>query len=315
MPQVSDQTVQNASGAAVRVDINGLMGALFSSSSGAAAPTPTVAGMLWFDTTNGILNVRNAANTLWVAVLNASSNLSDLANIATARTNLGGTAAGIAIWMAATAAAQRTALGLAIGTDVQAFDADLAAIAAIADAQGDLIQRGAANWERLAIGTAGQLLTVNSGATAAEWATPGYAEVSGSPFTLSGASPYTVTGLGSHRDILVVGRDVAASVAGIRQMRVGNSTGVLATNLYGLTVGGLLTESPLSDSTASSRGFMYEVLNFNTKDGVKPVRMTGSNAITTFTWALSNNTAFDRIQLLNSVAATFTGTIRIFGRN
>ena len=121
MPQVSDQTVQNASGAAVRVDINGLMGALFSSSSGAAAPTPTVAGMLWFDTTNGILNVRNAANTLWVAVLNASSNLSDLANIATARTNLGGTAAGIAIWMAANVAAQRSALGLVIGTDVLAF--------------------------------------------------------------------------------------------------------------------------------------------------------------------------------------------------
>lgn len=36
--------------------------------------------------------------------------------------------------------------------------------------QGDLIFRGASNFQRLAIGTAGQVLQVNSGATAPEWA-------------------------------------------------------------------------------------------------------------------------------------------------
>lgn len=39
-------------------------------------------------------------------------------------------------------------------------------------AEGALPYRGASNWAGLAIGTAGQVLTVNSGATAPEWATP-----------------------------------------------------------------------------------------------------------------------------------------------
>lgn len=69
------------------------------------------------------------------------------------------TAAGRALVDDADAAAQRTTLGLAIGTDVQAFDADLAAIAALADARGDIIYRGASDWERLPLGTSGQVLS------------------------------------------------------------------------------------------------------------------------------------------------------------
>jgi hypothetical protein len=39
-------------------------------------------------------------------------------------------------------------------------------------ASGDLLYRGATEWERLAKGTAAQVLTMNAGATAPEWATP-----------------------------------------------------------------------------------------------------------------------------------------------
>lgn len=39
-------------------------------------------------------------------------------------------------------------------------------------AEGDLLYRGASSWSRLAKGTAGQVLQMNSGATAPEWATP-----------------------------------------------------------------------------------------------------------------------------------------------
>jgi hypothetical protein len=39
-------------------------------------------------------------------------------------------------------------------------------------ASGDVLYRGATEWERLGKGTAGQVLTMNAGATAPEWATP-----------------------------------------------------------------------------------------------------------------------------------------------
>lgn len=68
-----------------------------------------------------------------------------------------------------------------IGTDVQAHDADLAAFAALSGVQGDIIYRDASQWQRLAKGTADQILAVNSGATAPEWKsiTRAYATIRG----------------------------------------------------------------------------------------------------------------------------------------
>ena len=39
--------------------------------------------------------------------------------------------------------------------------------------QGDTLYRGAAQWDQLGIGTAGQVLATNAGTTAPEWVTPG----------------------------------------------------------------------------------------------------------------------------------------------
>ncbi|PLT94080.1 phage tail protein, partial [Sinorhizobium medicae] len=60
-----DQIIADAAGLAFRNDINAALAALFSSSSGAAEPTVKAAGQLWFNSTSGVLQVRNSANTAW----------------------------------------------------------------------------------------------------------------------------------------------------------------------------------------------------------------------------------------------------------
>ena len=67
MPQ-HDYVIDNASGAAVRADLNNVLTAIVSNNSGATAPTPTYAYQWWADTTAGLLKIRNAANTDFVTV-------------------------------------------------------------------------------------------------------------------------------------------------------------------------------------------------------------------------------------------------------
>lgn len=67
-------------------------------------------------------------------------------------------------------AAARTTLGLTPGTDVQAYDADLAAIAALTRTRGDLIVGGATDWVDLALGSANKVLV--SDGTDAVWSYP-----------------------------------------------------------------------------------------------------------------------------------------------
>lgn len=62
----TDLNVANASGAAVRADINAHLDALASQSSGASAPTTTFPNQWWLDTSTNILKQRDNANTAWV---------------------------------------------------------------------------------------------------------------------------------------------------------------------------------------------------------------------------------------------------------
>lgn len=76
-----DYDIANGSGAAVRADINALAGAIATQNSGAAAPSVTFANMLWYDTTNSKLKIRNPGNTAWIDVFSISgSTLSLLAS-------------------------------------------------------------------------------------------------------------------------------------------------------------------------------------------------------------------------------------------
>jgi microcystin-dependent protein len=63
-----DYAIANQTFAATRSDINNALAAILSQNSGTTAPTTTVAGMLWYDTTAGILKQRNAADSGWLSL-------------------------------------------------------------------------------------------------------------------------------------------------------------------------------------------------------------------------------------------------------
>jgi hypothetical protein len=77
-----DYNIANGGGAAVRADINNALLAILSQNSGATAPTTTKPFMTWYDTTTGILKIRNAADNAWVTF--ASGAIAD-ASIAQAK--------------------------------------------------------------------------------------------------------------------------------------------------------------------------------------------------------------------------------------
>lgn len=66
--QTSVWSIGNVSGAAYRAAMNTLLTVLQGSNSGPTAPSPTVAGMAWFDTSNLQFKIRNNANTAWIVV-------------------------------------------------------------------------------------------------------------------------------------------------------------------------------------------------------------------------------------------------------
>lgn len=63
-----DFVIDNQNAPASRADINNALQALASCSSGTTAPVATYANMLWYDTTNDLLKIRNEANSAWITL-------------------------------------------------------------------------------------------------------------------------------------------------------------------------------------------------------------------------------------------------------
>jgi len=64
-----DYIISNASGAAVRADLNNALAAIVSNNSNASSPSTTYAYQWWADTTTGQLKLRNSANSAWIVLM------------------------------------------------------------------------------------------------------------------------------------------------------------------------------------------------------------------------------------------------------
>ena len=75
-----DYVIDNANGATVRADLNNVLLAIASTNAGTSEPTTKYAGMLWLDTTNNLIKLRNTANNAWItlAISMTASNEADI---------------------------------------------------------------------------------------------------------------------------------------------------------------------------------------------------------------------------------------------
>ena len=65
-----DYNLANQSGASFRSDLNNALTAILSNNSNASSPSTTAAYMLWADTNNNNLKIRNSADSAWVELIN-----------------------------------------------------------------------------------------------------------------------------------------------------------------------------------------------------------------------------------------------------
>ena len=70
-----DYVIDNSTGANVRADINNVLQAILTNNSSSSAPSTTAAYMWWADTSNGILKIRNSANSAWVELFQLDGTL------------------------------------------------------------------------------------------------------------------------------------------------------------------------------------------------------------------------------------------------
>jgi len=63
-----DYVIDNQTAPNFRADLNNALSAIVSNNSGPSAPSDTYANMMWYDTTNNILKMRNEADDAWINI-------------------------------------------------------------------------------------------------------------------------------------------------------------------------------------------------------------------------------------------------------
>ena len=107
-----DYDIANATGANFRTDLNNVLDAVHSTNSGGSEPSTKVAYMLWADTTNNLLKIRNGANNAWISL--GSITTADMGHAGLASPTFTGTVTAPELDLTGT-----TSLKLPVGTTAQ----------------------------------------------------------------------------------------------------------------------------------------------------------------------------------------------------
>lgn len=149
------------------------------------------------------------------------------------------TTAGRALIDDASASAMRTTLGLAIGSDVQAFDADLTTLGGLAKTKGNLIAGNGTNWAAIGVGTDGMVLTADSSdAEGMVWGQPGLkfiGNISGVSVAAVDVDLDALAALGAREVLIRIDYAIPATddvMLGIRVSHDGGSTFVSSAAAY-----------------------------------------------------------------------------------
>ena len=184
---------------------------------------------------------------------------------------------------------------------------------------------------RLGLGTAGQVLQVNSGATAPEWATP----AAGGGYTLLSttnlsSTATTISGIsGSYQDLLLLVQDVTANTTADLQFDPNSTTQIsFVTGIRGTTVGNINDlaisfnqsgeQIPTSNTNAS---YQLYIFNYANSSYAKPFLISGnatSTANTTINGggSIRDTNAITSMRLKFRNGQTFTGgRVLVYGVN
>lgn len=185
----------------------------------------------------GLGNVENTALSTW----SGSSNLTTLGTVGTGIWQATAVAVLYGGTGATTQSGARTNLGLAIGTDVQAYDADLAAIAALSPSANDVLQFKSGAWANRTMAQLASDLGVPALSSANTWTAQNIFAPSGS-LTANAPMTYSATwnnGAIDFEGLLVsITATAAASTSSPIRVKVGGAT-VFSVRKDGLVVAAL----------------------------------------------------------------------------
>jgi hypothetical protein len=216
-----------------------------------------------------------------------------------------------------------------------AYDlADAAIAKSTVTTAGDIIYRNATVPVRLGIGTAGQVLTVNSGATAPQWSTPSTGAFTLlSTTTLSGPTTLISSINQSYKSLFMVIYGVTnATTNGVFRIAPNaNTTGssYVSTDSVGASfvssvnrVTYLNLGTTAYDRTASTNAATVQIDNYTSATNYKPINAYGfanetGGSVMSFNigGAFVSNTAVTSLQFSNAGGNLSTGTVLLYGVN
>ena len=230
------------------------------------------------------------------------------------------TSAGRALLDDASASAQRTTLGLVIGTDVQAYDADLAAIAALDNSDGNFIVGSATGWvvesgatvrASLGLGSLAEQSAVDN----ADWSGADLAVENGGTGASTASAARAALGLAIGTDVQAYDATLASLAAlGTAADKFAYTTGVDTWAEAAVTAAGLaLLDDADAATQVATLGFTFPILSRKAPGEIgedTPAAITGTTitASTEFRGTVLTSNAASAVAIKTSGGTQFNVT-------